>query len=553
VSGFPFVRFDDPSYVYENPDVSAGLTRAGVAWAFTTYHAANWHPLTWISHMLDVTLFGLDAGRHHLVNVLLHLCATLLLFRLLRKLTGAPWRSGIVAALFAVHPLHVESVAWVSERKDVLCAVFFLWTVRAYVGFRERPGPLRYAAVLLPFALALMAKPMAVTLPFVLLLVDWWPLGRFGGEGRLDAARRFASACLEKLPMFVLSAASCLLTLKAQSGGGAVSGQAALALSPRLANAALAYAWYLWKAAVPTGLAVFYPHPAGAVPAGAAWGAAAFLAGATAAAWQARRHPWLLFGWLWFLGTLVPVIGLVQVGTQGMADRYGYLPLVGIFVAATWGIAEAAARPRFRWAACAAAGLVILAFGVTARAQVGYWKDSGALFGRALEASPNEGSMHILRGEYFASLGRLRQAEDDFRRGLAARPDLPEGHAAYGLFLDRNGRSREAIFHIREAIRLARADPDGRPVAEGYFSLGRAALRAGDPEAAEDAFRETIRLKPDHAEAHNNLGVALVRQRRTAEAIAAFRETLRLKPDHAGAARNLALASADGAAGNVRP
>jgi len=412
-----FVNLDDGFYVTGNPRVREGITRASVAWALTANVANNWHPLTLLSHLLDVQLFGLDPAGHHTTSLLLHLANTLLLFAVLRGMTGTLWRSAAVAALFAVHPAHVESVAWVAERKDVLSALFWILAMAAWTSYARRPSLGRYLLVALMMGLGLMAKPMVVTLPFSLLLLDVWPLERISlGWKRLVA---------EKLPLLALSAAASLVTLRYQQ-----TSLAPLDLVPwslRLANAAVSYATYLGKLLLPRNLAVFYPIPL-AIPIWQVAGAAALLAALTAlAVWKARRAPWLLVGWLWFLGTLVPVIGLVQVGRQAMADRYTYIPSIGLFMAIVWGIAGLARERRMILAVASAAVIALLAVGTWT--QTGYWRDSVTLYRHALA---------VTRGNYVAHVGLAKAlvakrdwegAEEQYRAALALRPGLIEARA----------------------------------------------------------------------------------------------------------------------------
>ncbi len=428
-----FVNLDDGFYVTGNPHVREGITRASVAWALTANVANNWHPLTLLSHQLDVHLFGLDPAGHHATSLLLHLANTLLLFAVLRGMTGALWRSAAVAALFAVHPAHVESVAWVAERKDVLSALFWILAMAAWTGYARRPSLSRYLLAALMMILGLMAKPMVVTLPFALLLLDVWPLERLGlGWKRLIA---------EKLPLLALSAAASLVTLRYQR-----TSLAPLDLVPwslRLANAAVSYAAYLGKLLLPRNLAVFYPIPL-SIPPWEVAGAAALLAALTAlAVWKARQAPWLLAGWLWFLGTLVPVIGLVQVGRQGMADRYTYIPSIGLFVTIVWGIAwgiAALARER-RMILVTAAVAAILALAMGTWIQVGYWRDSVALYRHTLA---------VTRGNYVAHLGLAKAlvvkrdwegAAEQYRAALALRPGLTEARAGLEAVLKAKPRT----------------------------------------------------------------------------------------------------------------
>ncbi|HPC48095.1 MAG TPA: hypothetical protein PLW83_08605, partial [Deltaproteobacteria bacterium] len=411
------MNFDDPPYVTHNPHVLKGITAEGFRWAFTSVYGSNWHPLTWISHMLDVELFGMNAGMHHLTNTLLHALNSVLLFLVLEAATKARGKSALVALLFAVHPLHVESVAWVAERKDVLSTFFGMLATAAYIAYANRPSAWRYLVVAIAFVLGLMAKPMLVTLPLVLIILDFWPLERILPDGkRPDAAARpeggmprlpLSRLILEKAPLFALSAASSAVTVYAQYTGGSVRTLDEIPLYQRTANAIVSYVMYLVKTAVPSGLAAFYPFPE-AIPAAKVIACGVFLAGVTAAAWALRkRRPYLIAGWLWYVVTLVPVIGLVQVGRQSMADRYTYLPLVGIFVIVVWGaddVLKRFTRSTKPAAALAAIGLAVL---MTATYfQVGVWKDSTALFSHAVA---------VTQGNYIAhyNLGCELQKQGD--------------------------------------------------------------------------------------------------------------------------------------------
>ena len=405
--GNDYVLLDDPLYVTGNPEVRQGITREGLAWALTANVANNWHPLTVLSHMLDVEVFGLAPAGHHLTSLLLHLANVLLLFAALHRMTAAAFRSALVAALFAVHPTRVESVAWIAERKDVLSGLFWMLALLAYVHYARRPSLGRYLLVALAMALGLAAKPMLVTLPCVLLLLDLWPLGRRG-------LRRLI---LEKIPLFALSAASCAATLSYQETS--LAPLEALPWDLRFSNAVVSYATYLGKAFLPRDLAVFYPFPA-EIPVWKAAGAAALLLLLTGLAlWRARRSPWLLVGWLWFLGTLVPVIGLVQVGRQAMADRYTYLPFIGLFLAMVWGAAELVERRDvFRPVLGALSVLAILGLAGMTRAQVRHWQDSVALFRHALAAT---GDNHLAR----RGLAKALAAQKEGAHGHAVREAQP--------------------------------------------------------------------------------------------------------------------------------
>ena len=507
VRHFGFIDLDDPGYVYDNPHVTAGLTWDGIVWAFTTGYAANWHPLTWVSHMLDVELFGLTAGGHHITSVGLHVVAAMLLFGLLMRLTGALGRSAFVAGLFALHPLHVESVAWIAERKDVLSTVFWFLTTWAYVahvapsrsGFMRGSGGALLVGVV--YALGLLSKPMLVTLPFTLLLLDFWPLNRVADPWR---SRSWWPLVREKLPLVALAVVSSVVTLVVQQQGGAVSTLSAAPWALRVSNAVLSYAVYLRKTIWPADLALFYPYAMRVAPMRVLLAALVLAAVTWMAVRLIRRAPYVPVGWFWYLGTLVPVIGLVQVGTQGMADRYTYVPLIGIFIAVAWGLVDllgARARPIL-----AVAGIAtVAAAGIAARSQVHHWRDSLSAWQHAVD---------VTQGNYRA-------------------------HNSLGAVLGNQGRRSDAIRHFEEALRLG---PDGSEAHHIHHNLGRALAESGRTDEAIAHYREALRIKPEFAEAHNNLGLALVRLGRVDEALPHYREAVRIDPDLAVAQNNLGLA-----------
>ncbi len=480
-----FVNFDDFTYVIRNAQVKDGLSAAGVRWAFTTSRAANWHPLAWLSLQLDATLFGPGPLGFHLTNVLLHAANAALLFLALRALTGAFWRSAAVALLFAVHPLRVESVAWVSERKDVLSAAFGLLALAAYAGYARAPSLRRYLAVVAALLLSLLAKPMLVTLPCLLLVLDWWPLRR------AREPRDWGRLAAEKLPLFALAAASSAVTVRAQAAEGAVMALEKLPLDARVGNAAVSYAVYLGKTVWPVNLAVLYPHPGG-LPAWQVAAAALLLAALTAGAVALRRRaPYLLAGWLWYLGTLVPVIGLVQVGVQAYADRYTYFPQVGLLLAACWGAADlAGARAR---AALVTAGVVAWILAGLTWGQLGAWRDSLTLWRHAVRVA----------GESATGLSNLGETLEELKS------------------------FKEAEAYYRGAVRL---DPES---VQAYINLGNNLLKQ-DPPRYDDAarvFEELCRVKPDSAEGHTNLGQVYRKQTKLDEAAREFREVCRLAPE----------------------
>ncbi|MBI3932699.1 MAG: tetratricopeptide repeat protein [Acidobacteria bacterium] len=599
VRGFEFVNYDDYHYVIENPRVATGLSARNLAWAWTAFHAGNWHPLTWISHQVDCALYALEPGGHHLTNLVLHAANAVLLLLALFALTGSVGRSAAVAALFALHPLNVESVAWVSERKNVLSTLFWIATMWAWAAYARQPSRRRYVLVAVLLALGLAAKPMVVTLPCVLLLLDVWPLGRWHWS-RPDARGAALGLVREKLPLFGLVLLSSALTVAAQKGAGAVTSLTAVPLEARLTNALVAYVRYLEKMFWPDSLSAFYPHPGLSLGAAEVGGAALLLVALSFVASKARGAPYLLVGWLWYLGTMVPVIGLVQVGSQSMADRYAYVPLLGPFVALVWGLADLAAARRAT-PALAALGLAVLAaLGVAAHRQVGHWRSSLALFEharavtrdnyvaftnlglaynkekrwddaiasfrRALRIQPRSAEAWGHMGLAFAKKGKTDEAIEALSKALAIYPDSLHAHNNLGVALRRRDPAR-AVDHLRRALVL---DPE---FAEAHVNLGAAFFEAGDeagarrafddalalaPDAAATQFRvgsvylergmlaeadvhldEALRLDPRHADAHNSRGVVLLRQGSLEPAAAEFRRTLTLVPDHADAHANL--------------
>ncbi|HLG17627.1 MAG TPA: tetratricopeptide repeat protein [Blastocatellia bacterium] len=554
-----FVSYDDATYVTGNARVQSGLSLENVAWAFSATEASNWHPLTWISHMLDCQLHGLNAPGHLLTNILLHAASAVLLFLCLHAMTGALWRSGIVAALFALHPLNVESVAWVAERKNVLSMLLMLATLLAYIRYARKPEWKRYLLVPPLFALGLMAKPMLVTLPFALLLLDYWPLGRLktsddvqaaeksprsrkGGAPR-DSRRSFPAfsisrLAIEKAPLLALSAASSAITVIAQSRSGAVGSAEAFPAPARLANAAVAYVAYLRKSAWPSDLAVFYPHPLAGIPVWQVVLCVMLLAGFTLfAVFAAKRARYVIVGWLWYLGTLVPVIGLVQVGLQSMADRYAYVPLIGIFIAVVWGIA-AAARSRKVSATVTAVGAaaVLLALSLVTRAQLDYWTNSAALFERALSVTEQNYIAHNNLGEELARQGRPGEAADHFAKAIEIKPDFPFAHVNLGMALVTQGNLDAAIERFDAALEI---DPS---LFEAHSRRGAALASRGKLTEAISSFSKALEINPGFAPALANLGFALDRADRPDEAIDTLNRALQLRmPDELAARVHYAL------------
>jgi Flp pilus assembly protein TadD len=535
---FDFVNFDDPEYVAGNPHVLAGLTPAGIAWACTSFEHANWHPLTWLSLMLDAEIGGADPRVYHVTNVALHAANALLLFGILASLTGRLGRSAFVAALFAVHPLHVESVAWITERKDVLSTFFLLLALGAHVRYVRAPGIGRYVAVLAAFAAGLMAKPMLVTFPLMLLILDYCPLRRLGRAPEAAARPGRFGPIAEKLPPAILALASCGVTLWAQRG--AVGSLDQVSLADRLANAAVSYVSYVSHAIWPAGLAVIYPHPRDTLPGWkVALCACALIAVSVLAVRTARRRPYLLAGWTWYVVTLLPVIGLVQVGVQAMADRYTYVPLLGIYAIGAWGVPGLLDRwggiaPRLRARLLATAALAVVAALIpVARTQAGHWRDSVALFEHALAVTRDNYRAHAGLGKALATAGDTGAAIEQFREALRIRPQDGEAHADLAALLALAGRFAEAEERF---VRAASLDPGN---AEIRVNLGTTLMRQGRAQEAATAFREALALDPRNASAHKNLGVVLAREGDLESAVLHFSAAVEADPGDAEAVKNL--------------
>ena len=538
VRHFEFVNLDDSAYTSGNLHVRRGITLEGLEWALTSQDAANWFPATWISHMLDCQFFGLDSGWHHITNVVIHGLASLLLFAFLYRSTGARWRSALVAWLFAVHPLHVESVAWVAERKDVLSAFFWFLTLWAYVRYTERVSSSRYLLVLLTFCCGLMAKPMTVTLPCVLLLLDFWPLGRWSLPARAEAGGQPRPAALvwEKTPLVMLSLAVSVMTYLAQHRGGAVKTLTAFPIGLRFENALISCVVYIAQMFWPVRLAVIYPYPRH-IPAWQAVLAALALAGATMIVVRCRRgSPYLAVGWFWYLGTLVPVIGLVQVGVQARADRYTYIPLVGLSIMVAWGVAEIARGPRVKLVAALLLSLACLTCAALAWLQVRHWRNSETLFRHALEVTAENSVAQVNLANYLVNVpGKLPEAVGLWEAALRIDPDSVTAHTGLGNALTRiPGRLPESFPQFQAALRLAPEWPIP------HNELGNAWLKAGRLPEAMAEFAAALRLDPDYADAHYNLGVALSEiPGRPAEAMSEYQAALRIKPDYAEAQLNV--------------
>ena len=535
VGDHEFISYDDQKYVTENSHVQSGLTLAGLKWAFTKGHAANWHPLTWLSHMVDCELFGLDAGAHHMVNVLFHLANTALLFWVLFRMTGGLWRSAFVAALFALHPLHVESVAWVAERKDVLSTFFWILTMWAYLRYTERKCAGRYLLVVLVFALGLMAKPMLVTLPFVLLLLDYWPLARLEFSPPISKVKsNIFALILEKLPLFVLAGCASVVTFFVQKSGDAVVGTKALPLYLSVGNAIVSYQQYLIKMIWPGKLSLYYPHPLNTLPISKVLGAATLIIFITILVIKLRYHKWLTVGWLWYLGTLVPVIGLVQVGSQAMADRYTYVPLIGIFIMIAWTASEFV--PKWRWRNLALgllATVILCSLSVRTWFQIGYWRDSITLYRHSINAA--EGNYRLLYNlaTELMDQGDRKGAINCLYESIRIFSLDPRIHNNLANLLSEEGQTAKAIVHYREALSI---NPDH---INALYNLASLLSETGQISQAIVQYGEFLKIQPGDAEAHNNLGFLLLKQEKYKQAAWHFREALRLKPNYSQARSNL--------------
>jgi tetratricopeptide (TPR) repeat protein len=521
VCTYDFVNYDDPVYVYENPNIQAGITPKAIKWAFTTGYFANWYPLTWLSHMLDWQLFGPKAGGHHLTNLIFHIANTLLLFIVLKQMTHRLWPSAFVAALFALHPLHVESVAWVAERKDVLSTFFWMLTMWAYLRYVKHPGVARYLLTLFTFALGLMAKPMLVTLPFVLLLLDYWPLARVPSE-----RQTIYRLIQEKVPFFALSAISSIVTFLVQRSSGAVAELVRLPLKIRIFNALISYVEYIGKMIWPVHLAVFYPYAGRNIPTLHIIISAVLLAAATILIlWFSKNRRYLLTGWFWYLGTLVPVIGLVQVGKQALADRYTYITLTGLFIIIAWGLPDLLAKWRYKKIVLALSALLIIsAMSVCTHFQLRYWQNSLTLFQHALDVTRGSYTAHIHIADSLCEQNRFDEAIGEYQKCLQRIPDDTIALNNLGIALGKQGKFDEAVKCFTEALRI-------QPDATAHTNIGYVLALQGNLDEAAVHLAESLRLDPNFARAHYYLGQVLVQREKINEAITHFEEALRLKPD----------------------
>jgi len=535
VRNYEFVNYDDSLYVTDNLRVQAGLTLENVRWALTATQSSNWHPLTWMSHMLDCQLYGLHAGRHHLISMLFHIMNTLLLFLVFREMTGDLWQSSFIAALFALHPIHVESVAWAAERKNVLSTFFWMLTMWSYVRYSRHPEIKRYLLVMLVFVLGLMSKPMLVTLPFVLLLLDYWPLSRLqpglsaNVAGSLQPKATGIRLVLEKIPLFVFAGASCAVTLGVQP----LYSFDQFPLHVRIANALVSYAGYIGKMIWPGNLACIYPYPQ-QIPAWKVTAAGLFLVFISFLAVRSvRRRPYFLVGWLWYLGTLVPVIGLVQVGPQAMADRYAYVPLVGLFIIIAWGFSDIAARWRHKTVLLSiCAGMVLSALMVCTWFQVGRWQNSITLFEHALKITDDNWLAHTNFGKALFDEGRLDGAVYHYNKAITIKPDCVPALYNLGKALSDSGDIDRAAWFYKKVLKI---EPD---YVGAHNNLGNILAVNGNFDEAVRHYKEALRINSEDIDAHNNLANVLAAQGEQDEAVRHYTEAIRIDPGYANAHYN---------------
>ena len=546
VRNFDFVDFDDGLYITENIHVQKGLTIEGLIWAFTSFHSANWHPMTWFSHMLDCELYGLNPMGHHWTNIQLHMANTLLLFLILQMMTGAIWRSAFVAGLFALHPLHVESVAWVAERKDVLSTFFWLLTMLAYLRYVKKPVLIRYFMVLIFFVLGLMSKPMLVTLPFVLLLLDLWPLRRFRFENnRLSQSsgktcfdfKGASRLIVEKIPFFILVVISCSLTFFAQKGGGALVPLASLSLKPRIANALISYVSYVFKAIWPGNLAVYYPYPADTFPVWQICGAALLIVSVFCGAiCLLRQYRYVAVGLFWYFGTLIPVIGLVQVSDQAMADRYTYIPLTGLFITVAWGVSDLLVKWRYQKIFLGVSAVIILsALTVCTFFQASHWRNTITLFENAVKVTENNYKALNNLGAALIDKGKPDEALLYFAEALRINPQKTDARNNLANVLSAQGKLDEAVSHYKEAIRI---NPEH---ADAHYNLANVLSAQRKLDEAVLHYKEAIEINPEYAKAYYHLGNILINQKKVKEAMFHFAEAIRINPDYAEAYNKIGL------------
>ena len=539
VKNHDFINLDDKEYITGNQYVQDGLTVRGVVWAFTSVHCCNWHPLTWISHMLDCEIYGINPGMHHLTNLIFHIANTILLYFVFRRMTGCLWKSAFIAALFSLHPLHVESVAWVSERKDVLSTFFWMLATLSYIEYVRHKGVYRYLSVTVFFILGLMSKPMLVTLPFVFLLLDYYPLNRFCLPSDKKGSTQKTKALnlvFEKLPLFIIMLISCGVTFYAQKTGGAVAPLDFIPVYSRIGNALVSYVLYIYKMILPYNLAVLYPYP-GILPWWKIAGSCILII--SISFWAIRvsgRFPFFIVGWLWYLGTLVPVIGLVQVGSQALADRYTYIPLIGIFFIISWGVPEIVKGWKHRNIFLSASAAATLStFGIITFIQAGYWENSITLYNQTLSVTTDNYITYKNLGLALFDEGHVDDAIKHYRESLKINPYCDETHNYMGFALFHQGYKEESIKHYREALRI---NPGHK---SAHNNLGVSLQEQGYIDEALLNYKEALRINPDLEKAHYNLANVLKEQGRTDEAINHYKAVLRIKPDSGEAHNNLGL------------
>jgi tetratricopeptide (TPR) repeat protein len=546
-----FIHYDDPEYVTENPHISGGLSLEAVRWAFSTGYAGNWHPVTWISHMVDISLFGQRSSAHHLMNVAYHLANVVLLFSALTLMTGSLWSSAFAAAIFALHPLQVESVAWVAERKNLLSTLFLLLTLVCYLRYVRHKSRRWYLLAIGSFCLGLMSKPMIVTLPFCLLLLDYWPLGRWTRKASLVSPGNpqkpkkqvredlsHGGLIREKIPFLILSVTSIVVTYVVQSRERAVIGFEEFPIFMRFVNATVSYVTYLHQFLWPKGLAVFYPYPSIFVPWQIFFNFFILLAITILVIRGAARHPYLPVGWFWFFGTLVPVIGLVQVGMQSMADRYMYVPMIGLSILAAWAVPDLLRHVQFgrKGALVIAAGAALGGCLVTTWMQLQHWKNTSTLFTHALDVTVGNYVAHSAIGTEFGRQGRIEEAVTHYSEAVRLWPGYFVVHNNLGILLAQRGRTHEAIDHYLASLRL---NPRS---AETHVNLGSALLELGETEKALEHYREAVRLNPNSAEAYNGMGIAQTNLGQRQEAISSLTQAVGLQPESTGFWFNLGIA-----------
>ena len=549
VKDFDFAGYDDELYVTENSQVQTGITVEGIIWAFTTFHAGNWHPLTWLSHMLDCELYGLNPMGHHWTNLLFHLANTILLFFMFQKMTGSMWRSAFVAALFALHPLHVESVAWVAERKDVLSTFFWMLTIIVYYRYVKRPSLFAYLLIILFLSLGLMAKPMLVTLPFVLLLLDFWPLERLKYHSHHQSsnfqALNLSRLIWEKIPLFVPVVASSVLTFIAQQKVGAVYSFEALPVKIRIANACVSYAHYMVKAIWPQKLAIFYPHPFGMLSSWNIFGSVLLIAGLSFLAirliaglsfleiYMLTQYKYVTVGWFWYLGTLVPVIGLLQVGAQGMADRYTYIPLIGLFIIVAWGMPDLLKKWHSNKIILAVFAIILISvFSTRSYFQTKHWENSAAIFENATKVTDYNWLAYNNLGLALMRDGKAEKAVFYYKKALEIKPDYLIALDNLGIALFQLGKYEKALFYYSEALKI---DPDRAGI---HNHIANVLTAQGKLEKAVNHYTKALLIDPGLAITHNNLAIALVAQGNLEKAIFHYESAIKKDPEYADAYYN---------------